>query len=97
VSHIAAARVAFGKLHDEIFTLRNAINVGEARKIPDLGFKAIASTSHGLSLTLGKSDLSATRMERLQTCGHSFGATELPENAHFEAGFARDPQASELM
>jgi 2-methylisocitrate lyase-like PEP mutase family enzyme len=51
VSHIAAARVAFRKLHDEFFTLPNAVNLGEARKLSDLCFKAIASTSPGLSST----------------------------------------------
>jgi 2-methylisocitrate lyase-like PEP mutase family enzyme len=54
---MATARAAFRKLHDDFFTLPNAVSIGEARKLGELGFKAIASTSHGLSLTLGKSDL----------------------------------------
>lgn len=87
----AAARAAFRKLHDHFFTLPNAVSVGEARKLADLGFRAIASTSHGLSLTLGKSDLSATLDETLSNLRTLVGATDLPVNADFEAGFASDP------
>ena len=52
-----AARAAFRTMHDDFFTLPNAVSVWEARKLNELGFKAIASTSHGLSLTLGKNNL----------------------------------------
>jgi 2-methylisocitrate lyase-like PEP mutase family enzyme len=87
----AASRASFRKLHDEFFTLPNAVNVGEARKLADLGFKAIASTSHGLSLVLGKSDLSATLDETLTNLRTLVDATDLPVNADFEAGFASNP------
>ena len=91
MTDIAAARATFRKLHDDFFTLPNAVSVGEARKLAELGFKAIASTSHGLSLTLGKSDLSATLEDTLANLRTLVGATDLPVNADFEAGFASDP------
>jgi 2-methylisocitrate lyase-like PEP mutase family enzyme len=91
VTDKAAARAAFRKLHDDFFTLPNAVSVGEARKLADLGFKAVASTSHGLSLALGKSDLSATLHETLANLWLLVGATDLPVNADFESGFADDP------
>jgi 2-methylisocitrate lyase-like PEP mutase family enzyme len=91
VTDIAATRVRFRKLHDDFFTIPNAVSVGEARKLADLGFRAIASTSHGLSLALGKSDLSATLEETLANLWILVGATDLPVNADFESGFADDP------
>lgn len=87
---IAAARAAVRKLHDDFFVLPNAVSVGEARELERLGFKAIASTSHGLSLTLGKSNLSATVEETLVNLRSLAGATDLPVNADFQSGFADD-------
>jgi hypothetical protein len=64
----------------------------ETRKLKELGFKAIASTSHGLSLTLGKNDYSATIDETLENLRVLVAASDLPVNADFEAGFAVDTQ-----
>jgi 2-methylisocitrate lyase-like PEP mutase family enzyme len=91
VTKISSARAAFRKLHDSFFMLPNAVNVGEARMLADLGFKAVASTSHGLSLSLGKSDLSATLEETVANLRTLVRATDLPVNADFEAGFANNP------
>jgi 2-methylisocitrate lyase-like PEP mutase family enzyme len=91
MTKITSARAAFRKLHDNFFMLPNAVSIGEARKLADLGFKAIASTSHGLSLSLGKSDLSATLDETIANLRTLVQATDLPVNADFEAGFAGDP------
>jgi 2-methylisocitrate lyase-like PEP mutase family enzyme len=88
---IAARRAGFKKLHDAFFTLPNAVNAGEVLKLESLGFEAVASTSHGLSLTLGKSDYSATLGETIANLETLVKASELPVNADFEAGFASDP------
>lgn len=85
-------RAAFRKLHDGFFTLPNAANASEAKELEKLGFKAIASTSHGLALTLGKEDLSATLEETLANLRDLVAATDLPVNADFEAGFADDAE-----
>jgi 2-methylisocitrate lyase-like PEP mutase family enzyme len=77
-------------MHESFFTLPNAATAGEAVKLAAMGFRAIASTSHGLALTLGKSDYSATREETLANLRVLCTATRLPVNADFEAGFAKD-------
>jgi 2-methylisocitrate lyase-like PEP mutase family enzyme len=87
---IAARRAAFRRLHDYFFMLPNVVNTGEVRKLQSLGFKAVASTSHGLSLTLGKSDYSATIEETLANLETLAKASDLPVNADFEDGFAND-------
>lgn len=86
----ATKRAAFRKLHENFFVIPNAANAGEAKRLEELGFKAIASTSHGLALTLGKGDLTATVEDTLANLGELVAATDLPVNADFEAGFADD-------
>jgi len=85
-----AKGAAFRKLHDSFFILPNAANAGEAKALEELGFKAIASTSHGLSLALGKGDLTANVDETIANLRDLVAATDLPVNADFEAGFADD-------
>lgn len=86
----ATRRAAFRKLHDGFFVLPNAVTAGEARALEKAGFKAIASTSHGLSLLLGKGDLTANVDETIANLRDLVAATDLPVNADFEAGFADD-------
>lgn len=85
-------RAAFRNLHDGFFTIPNAATAGEAKELANLGFEAIASTSHGLALLLGKDDLSATLDETLNNLRDLVAATDLPVNADFEAGFADDAE-----
>jgi hypothetical protein len=91
MTSFAHARASFRKMHESFFTLPNAATAGEAIKLAAMGFPAIASTSHGLALTLGKRDYSATREETLANLRVLCTATNLPVNADFEAGFAKDP------
>jgi 2-methylisocitrate lyase-like PEP mutase family enzyme len=88
--HLADARSAFRRLHEGFFVLPNAVNTGEAIKLAELGFPAIASTSHGLALSLGKGDYTSTLAETLANLRTLAAATQLPVNADFEAGFASD-------
>lgn len=76
-------RTAFRKLHDSFFVLPNAATAGEAKALEKLGFKAIASTSHGLSLALGKGDLTANVDETITNLRDLVAATNLPVNADF--------------
>jgi 2-methylisocitrate lyase-like PEP mutase family enzyme len=55
-----------------------------------LGSEAVATTSAGLSASMGREDLSLTRDETLQNIQTLSDATKLPINADFEAGFAGD-------
>jgi 2-methylisocitrate lyase-like PEP mutase family enzyme len=77
-------------MHSGFFVIPNAWNVGEVRQLEKAGFGAIATTSAGLSASMGREDLSLTRDETLANISALCAATELPVNADFEAGFAND-------
>jgi 2-methylisocitrate lyase-like PEP mutase family enzyme len=56
--------VAFRALHEgEPFVIPNPWDVGSARILEALGFKALATTSSGFAYTLGRLDGKATRDE----------------------------------
>jgi methylisocitrate lyase len=86
-------RVAFRKLHDSgCFVLPNPYDVGSARALQHLGFKALASTSAGFAWTIGKAD---NRVTLDDVCTHLTalcGAVDLPVNADFEGGFAHEAE-----
>jgi 2-methylisocitrate lyase-like PEP mutase family enzyme len=87
---LKSARQRFKSMHGEFFVIPNAWNVGEIRQLEKLGFRAIATTSAGLSASVGRDDLSLTRDDTLQNIQSLCAATDLPVNADFEAGFAAD-------
>ena len=87
---LKSARQRFKSMHDRFFVIPNAWNVGDIRQLEKLGFGAIATTSAGLSASMGRDDLSLTRDETLQNIRTLCAATDLPVNADFEAGFADD-------
>lgn len=85
----AARRAAFRALHaDGCFALPNPWDVGSARRLEKLGFKALASTSAGAAWALGKDDGQITRDEVIAHLTQLCAATDLPVNADFEAGFS---------
>ncbi|MEZ4539566.1 MAG: isocitrate lyase/phosphoenolpyruvate mutase family protein [Chloroflexota bacterium] len=89
----AAKRAAFRKLHESgHFILPNPWDIGSARRLEKLGFKALASTSAGFAWTLGREDGEATLEEVLDHLRVLCGATDLPINADFEAGYADRPE-----
>lgn len=86
---------ALRDLHDgdDLFVLPNPTDVGTARLLASMGFRALATTSAGLARSLGRPD--ATRsvsaveaIEHARQIGH---ATALPVTGDFEDGFAIDP------
>src|ERR1700749_3438352 len=87
---LKSARQRFKSMHGEFFVIPNAWNLGEIRQLEKLGFGAIATTSAGLSASMGRADLSLTRDETLQNIRTLCAATDLPVKADFEAGFADD-------
>ena len=88
----ADKRAAFRKLHETgCFVLPNPFDVGSARALQHLGFKALASTSAGFAWTIGKADNRVTLEDVLQHLTALCGAVELPVNADFEGGFADEP------
>ena len=90
---IADRRAAFRALHDNgCFVLPNPWDVGSARMMQHLGFKAIASTSAGFAWSTGRADNKVTCDD---VVGHLAGlcaAVDLPVNADFEGGFADQPE-----
>ena len=85
-------RVAFRKLHDSgYFIIPNPWDVGSARRLEKLGFKALASSSSAAGKALGRDDYQITLDECLDHLTMLVGATDLPVNADFENGFADAP------
>ena len=90
---IAAKRAAFRALHEDgCFVIPNPWDIGSARRLEKLGFKALASTSAGFAWTLGRQDGEVTCDEVLEHLRALCTATDLPVNADFEAGFADQPE-----
>jgi 2-methylisocitrate lyase-like PEP mutase family enzyme len=88
----ADKRATFLKMHEAgCFVLPNPFDLGTARALQHLGFKAIASTSAGFAWTIGKADNRVTLEEVLHHLTTLCAAVELPVNADFEGGFAHEP------
>jgi 2-methylisocitrate lyase-like PEP mutase family enzyme len=85
----ADKRTTFRMMHEAgCFALPNPWDVGSARALQHLGFKALASTSAGFAWSIGKSDNRVTLEEVLDHLTALCNAVDLPVNADFEGGFA---------
>lgn len=85
-------RAAFRKLHGSgCFIIPNPWDIGSAKLLQRLGFKALASTSAGFAWSIGKADNKVTCDEVIAHLTALCAATDLPVNADFEGGFADDP------
>jgi len=69
----------------------NPWDVGSARLLAALGFEALATTSSGHALTLGRRDGGVTREEALAHAAQIAAATTLPVSADLENGFGDAP------
>jgi 2-methylisocitrate lyase-like PEP mutase family enzyme len=87
---IAEKRAAFRRLHESgCFVIPNPWDVGTARYLQHLGFKALATTSAGAAFSLGKPDNETlARDEMLAHIRTIVDASDLPVNADFESGYA---------
>ena len=72
--------------------LPNPFDVGTAKALQHLGFKAIASTSAGFAWSIGKADNQVTLDDVCDHLALLCAAVDLPVNADFEGGFAHDPE-----
>jgi 2-methylisocitrate lyase-like PEP mutase family enzyme len=85
-------RAEFRKLHESgCFAIPNPWDVGTAKYLQHLGFKAIATTSAGFAFSRGISDGSVKRDDMLAHIRELVEATDVPVNADFENGYADDP------
>ena len=89
---IADKRKTFRKLHEVgCFVIPNPWNIGTARYLQGLGFKALATTSAGHAHSLGYPDGAQSRDAVLAHYRELVEATDVPLNADFENGFADNP------
>ena len=89
---VAEKRQAFRALHEAgCFVLPNPWDVGSARYLASVGFKAIATTSSGFAWSTGRPDNGVPRDAILAHLRELVLATDLPVNADFESGFGQNP------
>jgi 2-methylisocitrate lyase-like PEP mutase family enzyme len=90
----AQKRARFAELHQApgCFVIPNPFDVGSAKYLASLGFPALATTSAGMAFAAGLPDGGVSRGYALKHIGELAAATDLPINADFEAGFARDAE-----
>jgi 2-methylisocitrate lyase-like PEP mutase family enzyme len=87
----AEKRRIFRKFHESgCFIIPNPWDLGSARYLQSLGFKALASTSSGAAWSQGLPDNGMGRAQVLDHLRVMAAATDLPLNADFENGFAAD-------
>ena len=85
----------FRILHERpgAFVIPNPWNAGTARFLTALGFEALATTSAGLGLAIGRRDSAASLSSEvvLENAKEILEATPLPVSADLEDGFSADP------
>lgn len=87
------ARV-FRALHAGVdaFIIPNPWDVGSARLLAGLGFKALATTSAGHAFSMGRRDNGIDRAEMMVHVSAIASATELPVSADLENGYGDSPE-----
>lgn len=85
-------RAQFRKLHESgCFVIPNPWDVGSARLLEHLGFKALASSSAGFAWSLARPDNSLTAEQVVAHLKDLCDGSDLPVNADFEGGFSATP------
>ena len=91
MSHAERCRV-FRELHQAgCFVMPNPWDLGSARLLEQLGFRALATTSAGFAWTRGVPDHGITVAEKLDHLRAISTGVGVPINADFEGGFAVEP------
>ncbi len=86
---IADKRQTFRRLHESgCFVIPNPWNVGTARYLQGLGYKALATTSSGFAHAQGYPDGGMTRDQVLAHYREIAETADVPVNADFENGYA---------
>src|SRR5579883_3384012 len=91
---VVEKRRLFRELHRSgCFVIPNPWDVGTARYLQHLGFKALATTSSGAAFSMGlpDADWALTRDPMLEHIRTIVDASDVPVNADFESGYADDP------
>ncbi len=74
------------------FVIPNPWDAGTARMLAGLGFEALATTSGGFAVALGKCDGEVTREAALAHAHALVQACDLPVSADMENGYGDDPE-----
>jgi 2-methylisocitrate lyase-like PEP mutase family enzyme len=91
--NVADRRARFQALHAEarLFVMPNPWDAGSARLLASFGFEALATTSAGFALALGKLDQNVSRDELVAHVEVLAAATPLPLNVDSERCYPDDP------
>jgi 2-methylisocitrate lyase-like PEP mutase family enzyme len=82
----------FHELHDSgCFVIPNPWDLGSAKTLVRLGFRALATTSSGFAWSLGQRDNHVSLDETLAHLRWIAYGVDVPVNADFEGGFATEP------
>ena len=82
----------FRELHQSgCFVMPNPWDVGSARLLVQLGFRALATTSAGFAWSIGRPDNGVSLDDCLSHLRALAQGIQVPLNADFEGGFAIDP------
>ncbi|TNE65881.1 MAG: isocitrate lyase/phosphoenolpyruvate mutase family protein [Alphaproteobacteria bacterium] len=86
--------LTFRQLHDGpgAFIIPNPYDIGTARILAALGFKALATTSAGYAFGRGRKDNNIGRDEMMAHVREIVTATALPVSADLENGFGNKPE-----
>jgi methylisocitrate lyase len=83
----------FRQLHQSgCFVIPNPWDVGSARVLTQLGFRALATTSSGFAWSIGRADNHITLEQALAHFRSLANGVDVPINGDFEHGFAREPE-----
>lgn len=90
---IVEKRRTFRLLHESgCFVIPNPWDIGSARYLQHLGFKALATTSLGYAYAAGYADGEVPLGLMLDHIAEMVETSDVPVNADFEGGFAHDPE-----
>jgi len=92
---IETRRASFTELHRSgCFVIPNPWDIGTARFLRHLGFRALATTSAGFQFSRGQADtVSGLPLDVvLAHVADIVAATDLPVSADFQSGYAHDPE-----
>ncbi len=82
----------FRELHERgCFVIPNPWDVGSARVLAQIGFRALATTSSGIAWSFGQRDNHVPLEQALGRIRVIADAVDVPVNADFEGGFATEP------
>jgi 2-methylisocitrate lyase-like PEP mutase family enzyme len=83
----------FRQLHEsDCFVMPNPWDLGSARFLVQLGFRAVATTSAGFAWSIGRADNHIALESALAHLRAMAEGVDVPVNADFEDGFATSPE-----